>query len=210
MAEQVAGPDTPALSSRLAEAANILVLAPAFPDGASGVCFDLLADDDPDETAVLSISYRKSPGEWIDDWTETVGTPPATGLVLAVGDRSHPGEDADLQRTGEPWRIETVEKAADLTGIGIVLSDFLATAGERDGPTRLCFDSLTALLQFADLKRTFRFLHVVTGRVKTADAVGHYHIDPRAHDEQTLATITGLFDAVVEVDDDGEWTVRTR
>lgn len=210
MAEQVAGPDRADLPSRLADASNILVLASAFPDGGSDVCLDLLADDDPGAASVLAISYTRSPAEWIDDWRDRVVAEPADGLVVAVGDRSQPGPDAGTDEVAAPWRVETVDTATDLTQLGIVLSDFLADAAEREGPARLCFDSLTALLQFADLKRTFRFLHVVTGRVKSADAVGHYHLDPQAHDEQTLATVKGLFDAVVEVGDDGELTVHTR
>lgn len=63
------------------------------------------------------------------------------------------------------------------------------------------------MLQYADLQRTFRFLHVVTGRVKTVGGTGFYRIDPDAHDSQTMATIKGLFDAVVTREDDGTWTV---
>ena len=61
---------------------------------------------------------------------------------------------------------------------------------------------------FRSLQRAFRFLHVVTGRVKTAGGVGHYHLDPEAHDRQTLATLKGLFDAVVNVDEDGELSIQ--
>jgi hypothetical protein len=39
--------------------------------------------------------------------------------------------------------------------------------------------------------------------------VGHFHVDPAAHDEQTLATLRTLFDAVVTVED-GEQVVRSR
>jgi hypothetical protein len=83
----------------------------------------------------------------------------------------------------------------------------MATAGDEDEHIVFCFDGVTSLLQYADLQRAFRFLHVVTGRVKTVGGVGHYHLDPEAHDTQTLATLKGLFDAVIEVEDDGTWTI---
>lgn len=69
----------------------------------------------------------------------------------------------------------------------------------------MCFHSITALLQYADLSCVFRFLHVLTRHVDTVDGVAHYHIDPTAHDAQTLATIETLFDTVIEYED-GDWT----
>lgn len=210
MAEPVAGREaTP--SKRLSGAANILVLEPSFERSTSGVCTDLLAGEDPPSATVLGITYRQSPAEWISVWETYTGTTPAHGMVIGVGDRSAPTADSP-SNGADRWTVETVENASDLTGLGIELSGFLETATEAESVARprLCFDSLTALLQYADLKRAFRFLHVVTGRVKTANGIGHYHLDPDAHDEQTLATIKGLFDAVVEIDDSGEWTIKTR
>ena len=84
----------------------------------------------------------------------------------------------------------------------------MASAADENEHIAVCFNSITSLLQYADLQRGFRFLHVVTGRVKTVGGVGHFHIDPDAHDAQTLATLKGLFDAVVEVNDDGSWDVQ--
>jgi hypothetical protein len=84
----------------------------------------------------------------------------------------------------------------------------MATAAGEEEQIAVCFNSVTSLLQYADLQRAFRFLHVVTGRVKTVGGVGHYHLDPDAHDSQTLATLKGLFDAVVEVEEDGSLSVQ--
>ncbi len=213
MAEPVASRETTSPSKRLNGAANILVLEPSFGSTTRGVCMDLLTDEDPPSATVLGITYRQSPSEWIDDWEAHTETAPAQGMVLSVGDWTastvSSGRGPD---TVDRWSVEVIENASDLTGLGIELSEFLENAHEAetvDRP-RLCFDSLTALLQYADLKRVFRFLHVVTGRVKSANGVGHYHLDPDAHDEQTLATIKGLFDAVVEVDETGEWSAKTR
>ncbi|WP_336000531.1 DUF7504 family protein [Halorientalis halophila] len=205
MAKQVTGRNATSVSERVAEASNILVLARSFPDGAAGVCIDLLGGDSRDPASVLAVTYTQSPGQWAADWERATGTTPADGTVISVGDW---GED---DATPSRWTIETVDHAGDLTTLGITLSEFLeAEPSEGAGHKRLCFDSLTALLQFIDLKQAFQFLHVITGRVSSAGAVAHYHLDPEAHDEQTVATIRGLFDAVVEVDDRGDWAVTTR
>lgn len=210
MAEPIPSRELEPLVERLHGAANILVLGSSFDGHTSNVCADLCAGIDPPSATVLGVTYRRSPAEWVDDWQRHAGTAPAHGHVIGVGD----WQQSTTPTAGGPdrWSMETVERASDLTRLGIGLSEFLA--GARDSSTveeiRVCFDSVTALLQYADVKRTFQFLHVVTGRVKSAEAVAHYHLDPAAHDEQTLATLRGLFDAIVEVDDAGEWTLQRR
>lgn len=209
MAEQVAGSDQIPLWSRLGEASNILVMAPSFTGGTSGVCKELLAGGEPSAATVLGITYTVSPGEFIEDWQEHTATEPAHGQIISVGEQTDDRTGVTARASGtDAWSISGIESPGDLTGLGITLSEFLSE--KEDASVRLCFDSLTALLQYADLKQAFRFLHIVTGRVKSANGVGHYHLDPAAHDQQTLATIQGLFDAVVEVDDAGEWTIKTR
>jgi hypothetical protein len=54
------------------------------------------------------------------------------------------------------------------------------------------------MLQYVELDQAFRFLHVVTDRLADADAMAHFHVDPGAHDDETIETLTSLFD--------GAWT----
>lgn len=79
------------------------------------------------------------------------------------------------------------------------------TDGHR---TSLCFHSLTALLLFAELSRVFRFLYTLSGRVASSGARAHFHLDPVAHEERTVATLTPLFETVVRVGPDGVGDVR--
>lgn len=205
MPEQVTGDGSPPLSARLADASNVLLLAPSFQDGVDAACTQLHAGEKPADARVLAVTYTRSPHEWVADWLDSVGTMPADGLLVSVGDG---GRTDGADPGGDVWTVERISNAGNLTRLGITLSDYLADGGR--GRTRLCFDSLTVLLQYASLERAFKFLHAITSRVRSANAVGHYHLDPAAHDEQTLATIKGLFDAVVEVDESGDHTVTTR
>lgn len=194
--------DAPQLGE-LAGVANVLLLAPSIGAAKSEACHTLLTQTPPESTNVLAVSFAKTPAEWIDEWDATAGGPPASGGILSIGQA-----EADV---GDPvWTVRTVENASDLTGVGIKLSEILsgiADAAGDDEAIVVCFDSVTSLLQYADLQRTFRFLHVVTGRIKNVGGVGHFHVDPEAHSNQDLATLKGLFDAVLEVDDDGEFAV---
>jgi hypothetical protein len=202
MSEGVESSDGGSDLSDLEGTANVLLRAPSLGGHGDEACLHLLTLSPPERTSVLSVTYTETPGEFVARWNESVGSGPARGGIVAVGETEAAVDDS-------AWSVSTVENPADLTGVGIELSELLsgmATAAE-EGTVAVCFNNLTSLLQYADLQRTFRFLHVVTGRVKAVGGVGHYHIDPDAHDRQTMATLTGLFDAVVDVEDDGTWTL---
>jgi hypothetical protein len=186
----------------LSDASNVLLLAPVAGTQAQTLCLDALTRLPPAESHVLGISYTNQPAEWVEAWNKQVGQQPAGGAVLTVGQPETEYED-DL------WLSSTVESPGDLTGIGIELSDLLSELSDGAAPDEnlsVAFDSVTTLLQYADLQQTFRFLHVVTGRVRKADARCYYHLNPTAHGQQTMATLGGLFDTTVEREDGG-WSV---
>jgi hypothetical protein len=188
----------------LSGASNVLLLNTTGGAQARTLCFDALTEAPPDETHVLAVTYTGQPAEWVDAWNESVGEQPASGGIVSVGQSETDFED-------DTWAVGVVENPGDLTGTGIELSELLSDLDDSAGPDEqvvVCFDSVTALLQYADLQQSFRFLHVVTGRVRNADARCFYHLDSDAHDEQTMATLAGLFDTTVEHDGDGWTTTR--
>lgn len=190
--------------SELSDVSNVLLLAPSLGGRGNDICLDLLTQTPPSETNVLAISYTDTPQEWVENWLAHASVSPVRGGIVSIG-------QADASVDDPSWAVKTVENPSDLTGIGIELSELLsgmATAADDQEHITVCFDGITSLLQYAELQRAFRFLHVVTGRVKTVGGVGHYHIDPEAHDRQTLATLKGLFDAVIEVTEDGSVSIQ--
>jgi hypothetical protein len=90
---------------------------------------------------------------------------------------------------------------SDLTGQEIAVTEALAA------DTEVCFDSLTALLQYADRERAFQFLHSLGERCADSSARIHYHLDPDSADDRTVAALSTLMDAVVDV---GADEVRVR
>ena len=120
------------------------------------------------------------------------------------------GGDGGLSLPGPDAPIETVSSPNDLTGLGIRITEFLSDWADNDNRTVVCFDSLTALLQYVELDTAYEFLHIITGRMASTDAFAHFHMDPDAHDEQTVEIVTGLMDAVVEVDEEGGRNIRSR
>ena len=183
-------------------AANTLLLAPSVGSQSRELFLDIVTRSPASQTHVLIVTYTDSPRTWIQAWNAHADEPPASGNIVAVGQPEEEGEH-------EPWEVATVSNHGDLTGTGIelsgMLSDMVADATD-DQTVVMCFDSITMLLQYADLQRSFRFLHVVTGRIRNADAHAYYHMNPGAHDTQAKATLSGLFDALVE-HKEGQWTI---
>ena len=192
--------------------ACVLLLAPSLHEATDEACLDLLTLDRPDEQNVLWVTYTRSPDACLESWMSGAGRRPGNARIVSVGDTTRSaaaraGTDDDSALHGE--FVEPLSNPGDLTGLGITLSEILKEWTDTDNPTAACFDSLTALLQYADLQTAYKFLHVLTGRFEAAEVTGHFHLDPDACDQQTISTLTSLFDTVVELDD-GEWSVRSR
>lgn len=111
--------------------------------------------------------------------------------------------DADDGGTG----VDTVVASdpANLTDLGVRITDALAdmdaTAGGSSGGSGelvCCLGSLTALLQYVDLRAAYQFVNAVTNRVATLGGTTHAHIEPTAHDRRTTDTMASLFEVVTE------------
>ena len=192
----------------LGDASNVLVLSPTLDDAARRSYFETLFPERPTDVDVLAIDYRQTPAQWVEEWKRNVGERPRSCLVVSVDEtRGSAAASGSPSTSFGRNAVTSVESPGDLTGLGITISEYLS---DHTGPgTFVTFDSLTILLQYVDLQRAFRFLHVLSNRVRTAEAVAHYHMDPGAHTDQEVATLASLFDVVAEFED-GEWSIRSR
>lgn len=210
-----------ALSSRVTRAVgrgdNVLFLSPSFRAGARAACTDLLAFDDPADKRVLCISFTESVADRRAAWDRYVDDGPDQAVVVDVAaelradDSPGPSSGDRTPATSFAPTVDRVTSPADLTTIGVRISDRLDDwlPPSPDHQVVGCFESVSTLLQYADTRQTHKFLAALTDRFATADAIAHYHMDPAAHDERTMATITPLFDAVCEPDGD-ELILRER
>ncbi len=94
----------------------------------------------------------------------------------------------------------------DITRLGIVVSGTIDSWAIDDRPIAVCFDSLNVVLNYRDVKSTFRFLHVLLNTLHGGGAVSHFHADPLAGNPQDLSTLKPLFDEVVAIDSTGVHT----
>ncbi len=201
-----------AVRSRLEGVSSVLLLAPSLSDHEDDVCADLLEPEADRATNALWVSYTKPPDAQLRRWRAAGGGTPAEVGIVSVDEASRSvsattGTDSGPGFPSQP--TETVTSPNDLTGLGITITEHLTEWNGNGNRTVMCFDSLTGMLQYVDLDTAYEFLHVILGRIQAVDAVAHFHMDPGAHDQQTVATITSLFDAAVEPTDDGH-TIRRR
>ena len=191
---------------------NVLLLSPSLDANAEDACTDLLTVEPPAREDVLYVTLVDSPDERMDAWRARAdGARPAKMGFVDVGGATRSSAAASVLG-GDPLGdvlVRPVSSPGNLTDLGIKVSEFLSEWSDDGNRTVVCVDSLTTLLQYADLQRAFRFLHVLTGRVRALDAFAHYHLDPDAHDDRTLNTLLTLFDGVAEWDGSG-WVVRNR
>jgi KaiC/GvpD/RAD55 family RecA-like ATPase len=91
--------------------------------------------------------------------------------------------------------VTTVGSPADLTGMSMPVSEFLRGA---DSP-HVAFDSVSSMLLYTDPAPVFRFLSVLTAHVRNADGLGLYTLDPGCHEDETVGTLSQVFDGRVEL-----------
>jgi hypothetical protein len=191
-----------------ADHTNVLLLGRTMDETVSRVHGELLTEQEPATTRVLTVTFQ-SPRRWLRAWQQQIGTDPVELGIVAVSETLSGDPDEQIpDGTTENVSVQAVSPT-DLTGLGIVLSDFLGSWSNEPEQVTVCFDSLTDLLQYSDTQTVFRFLRIATRRLELVDANAHFHLDPSAHDEQTVATLRSAFDAVVTVED-GDVETRRR
>ena len=129
--------------------------------------------------------------------------------VLLVGYAGTTAEDLRerlAERFEEPPPVRSLGvgdgvEHGDLTAQEITITEALSPG------TAVCFDPFGALLQYTDREQVFQFVHGLAERCAESSATMHFHLDPAAVDERTVAALSTLMDAVVDVDG-GDATVR--
>ena len=184
---------------------NLLIEGPPM-SGKRQLGFQILADGVADGEGAIVVTTKDGADRVLEDFADIAGVEsPTVGVVDCVTKQQGMGSrrESDL--------VRYASSPNDLTGIGIELSELLRTLyeGRQVTQNRILLHSLSTLLMYSDLQTVFRFMHVFTGRVQSADALGVFVVDSTAHDEQTVSTLKQLFDGVVSIQEhDGGFRAR--
>ncbi|EMA39149.1 RAD55 family ATPase [Halobiforma nitratireducens] len=190
---------------------NVLVAGPPL-TGKREIAFDILRGGMENGDGTIVVTTKDSADKVLEEFPSSsdAGTPSSdpANASTNVGVVDCVTKQRGIGTVEDDPRIKYASSPVDMTGIGIKLSEFLQEFYENRGVTRnrVLMHSVSTLLMYSDLQTVFRFLHVFTGRIQSADALGLYVIDSTSHDDQTMNTLKQLFDGAIELepDDDGD------
>lgn len=209
----VASVDDADLTDEVGDASNVFLLAPTFTPGVETWCSDLLVRASGESGATLYVGNR-SPNSYIEKLQRHASSAlPREIVFLTLGEtKRSPSNEGGVATEHDDIDVvvRSVESPGNLTKIGVELNDVLTGWASTEAKVSICFESLTPLIQYSDVEKVYRFLHVLTNQVKSVDAKAHYHLDPGAHDQTDVNLLLTMVDAVVEPADDGGVRIRQR
>jgi hypothetical protein len=198
----------------LGNASSILLEAPSASDAEEQACIDLLSGQVVSRTNVLGITVEHSVSDRLAIWRRRAGSDMPNRSVVVDGRSAMRGgerADGDGGGSGEapPPRttVEELPESAEPIDIGIAVARHLGAWESADATSVCCLHSLTPLLQRFGRDEVVSMVTSINELCGTVGATAHHHVDPAAHDEETLATFRPLYDAVVEHVQGDEWTV---
>jgi KaiC/GvpD/RAD55 family RecA-like ATPase len=176
----------------LPDGTNLLVAGPPM-TGKYELLTSILCDGTRQNEIPLWISTKHDADHIRQDAAKALGgsTDAPVGVVDCVSRER--GED-----TTEDELTKFVSAPGDLTGIGMASSELIERFVGNGNPVRVGLHSISQLLMYVDSQTAFRFLHILTGRVGTANGLGFCVLDTETHDKQTVTTLSQLFDGTVE------------
>jgi hypothetical protein len=171
--------------------ANMLLEIDGHDDCEEAACMALSGVDDPDGVDMVFVTFTRAADQRLARWHDHADAPPANVGLVSVEPGSG-GNGASTDRPGGP-AVRRIADPSDLTGVGIAISEFLSAWADTDQQTVVCFDSVTALLEYVDANRVFQFLNEMTTKFEQAGVHAHFHLLPEAHEQQDISVLTSLF-----------------
>ena len=148
------------------------------------------------ENAVIIVSTNDSGTQILDWFKKNKSLIPQSRIGIIDCITKTIGGDAI-----ENENIKMAVSPLDLTGIGVRIGQFFEGFLNKNDfkKIQLHINSLSTILMYSNINTVFRFIHVFTGRIKAAGALGIYVMDSGTHGEQAIATLKQLFDGVIEI-----------
>jgi hypothetical protein len=178
-------------------------------DADADTCSACLDRGDPDRRAELTVTYPETQAA-DSGFGDHMREQPARKGLISVGDtmRSATAVGGDGANPGPSfWGAvaqDAIADPANLQRLGTSISEFCQRWNDQDYEIHVCFDSLTALLEHTSPEVVFQFCHVLRQRLQSVDAFAHFHLDPTAHGDETVATFQSIFDETVGVETEAE------
>ncbi len=175
---------------------NIMLIGPPMSGKEAILNYIAYHGASKNDNAIVTVTTRDSAAHILDWFKENKLTLPMSKIGIV---------DCVTKTLGgaavENENIKIASSPVDLTGIGVKISQFFEEFFMKKNVRKiqLHINSLSTILMYSNIQTVFRFLHVFTGRIKAAGAIGIYVIESGMHDEQSIATLKQLFDGMIEI-----------
>lgn len=174
---------------------NALVLAPPNGAGAADARTHFFEPCDVALLVTANVGDRlRSLDRRLPEW-------PARTIVVTTSERPLAGvDDVDFRRV--PLEIVQLDPGLGLGGIGETISRVIDEHNDDGVTISVAFEILSELLSKCELERLFQFLHLLTARVESADALSHFYCDPNRESGPTINLLSELFDVRISATDE--------
>jgi len=183
-------------ASAIPAGSSILVSGPAM-TGKDSFALDVLADGTRQDEGAVVMSTDTDAEKLVEGIASR--DPGVSGHRIGAMDCRSESAREELELDNGAF-VSRVASPSDLTGIGIGVTkcfDRLHDAGVGKG--RLALMSLSTMITYSDKETVFKFCHVLSSRLDSAEFLGIFTIDSSAHDEQALQVIKQAFDGLIEL-----------
>jgi len=179
----------------IGDATTVLLLAPDLQEQSTDACMAVLDGLGERVDRVVPVTVTHDASEWLSLWEREVDDGPAVAACVNV-DRT---TRSTVETVDEPVvPVERVSDPTDLETIGRRVSDALQRADEAGDSVGVAVHSLTGLLEHVDEPTGFKFVYTLGEVARRVDGVVVFHLDPNAHDDETVETFRIVCEAVVD------------
>jgi KaiC/GvpD/RAD55 family RecA-like ATPase len=146
--------------------------------------------------AIIYIT-TKDTGEKVQRWFSERTSTDGLGIVDCISKSLR--LETNIEDTE---KVKYVSSAVDLTGISVKYSALLEQFWniEKYKDIRIIIDSLSTLLMYSHVQTVFRFLHILTGRIRKIEGYGIFTLDKSPEIVET-ESINHLIDTVAIIED---------
>lgn len=169
----------------------------SIPESADSVLDVLPSRVRPSAMNLLVLSYRVAPDAWFRRWKEQVETLPDEVGFVRIGGLTRATTASNARNTGARTRrspVATLSRPDDVTGLKDAIRRYVADWEDNDRRTVVYLDSVVALVRSVGLETAHRFLHTLTGRVRSIDGYGYYGIDRRIEIRERVKPLFAIAD----------------
>jgi hypothetical protein len=197
------------LTDYVSRSSSVLLLVPSHESADDSACIDLLTRDPSEDVNVVSVTLSASPAERLSVWQREAGGELPTQATVIDGRREMTTDELPVSESGS-ISVRGLPGDADLYDVGLAIASQLGAWKDTDETTVLCLHSVTRLLAAYETDRVIGLITALNDLCERLGVLAHSHVDPDAHDEETLAALRPLYDAVIEYTPTDGWIPTER